>query len=77
MSFIQLSNFIPALGPIPFLNSYFGFGSSPIWLDSVSCEGEEENLLNCSHSGIGVTGSYCRHFDNVGVQCPGKEVYEF
>ena len=77
MLFIQLSNFIPALGPIPFLNSYFGFGSGPIWLDSVSCEGEEENLLNCSHNGIGVTGVHCEHFDDVGIQCPGKEVYEY
>ena len=59
------------LGAIPFLNSYFGSGSGPIWLDFVSCDGEEENLLNCSHNGFGVTSYYCDHLDDVGVQCPG------
>ena len=28
-------------------------GTGPIWLDDVSCNGREGNLLHCSHLGIG------------------------
>ena len=58
-------------GPVPYLNAYYGQGSGPIWLDYLRCTGNETNLLNCSHSGIGITRYYCGHDDDVGVQCPG------
>ena len=58
------------VGPIPYTNAFYGRGSGPIWLQYLSCTGNETNLLNCSHSGIGV--SYCNHRSDVGVQCPGR-----
>jgi len=60
----------PSLGAIPYSNARFGYGSGPIWLDYLLCTGNENNLLNCSHRGIGVTTFYCGHDDDVGVQCP-------
>ena len=42
-------------------NIYFGEGGSnmPIHLDNVVCYGTEPNLLNCTHSGIGIKD--CEH----------------
>ena len=45
---------------------------SPIWLDSVQCTGSESSLLNCTHSAIGDIGTFCDHYDDVGVRCWGK-----
>ena len=59
-------------GAIAYFNAQFGYGSGPIWLDSLSCTGRESSLLNCSHGGIGVKYSFCGHDDDAGVQCPGK-----
>jgi len=58
----------PSLGPVPYRNAFYGRGSGPIWLQYLSCTGNETNLLNCSHSGFGV--NYCSHSSDVGVQCP-------
>ena len=58
-------------GPVPYINAFYGQGSGPIWLDYLRCTGNETSLLNCSHSGIGITRYYCGHDDDVGVECPG------
>ncbi len=50
-------------------NIYFGAGSGLIALSDVGCSGEEPNLLNCAHSGIGV--HHCNHNEDAGVRCPG------
>ena len=59
-------------GPIPRINAFYGRGIGPIWLDYLTCTGNETDLLKCSHNGIGVTGYFCGHNDDVGVQCPGN-----
>ena len=46
----------------------------PIWLDSVQCIGNESSLLNCTHSAIGDIGTFCDHYDDVGVTCWGEYV---
>ena len=50
-------------------NVFFGGGGSfqPIHLDELRCTGTEATLLNCSHSGIGV--SDCGHPEDVGIIC--------
>ena len=68
----QATFILPLQGAIAYSNAQFGYGSGPIWLDSLSCTGRESSLLNCSHRGIGVTYSFCGHDDDAGVQCPGK-----
>ena len=50
----------------------FGQGSGSIWLDNVACTGSELQLTNCSHRGIGVTGS-CSHSEDAGVRCSGTQ----
>ena len=62
-------------GALAFSNAYghFGRGTGPSLLDQLRCTGSEQNLLNCSHSGRGVTASYCnRYYYDVGVKCLGK-----
>ena len=50
----------------------FGQGSGSIWLDSVTCTGNEPILARCGHFGINVTRS-CNHAEDAGVRCSGSE----
>ena len=61
-------------GSIPYRYSYFGYGTGPIILDSVNCVGSESSITQCTHLGIGVAASYCYHYYDVGVECPGGDV---
>ena len=42
-------------------------GQGSIWLDEVSCTGQEESLLLCSHATIGE--SDCFHVEDIVVRC--------
>ena len=53
-----------------FSSSYFGQGSGPIWLDSVTCTGNESTLASCVHLGVNITRS-CSHIEDAGVRCYG------
>ena len=44
--------------------------SGSILLDEVNCTGEEIQLLECGHNGIGVHG--CSHYQDAGVRCTGE-----
>ena len=43
--------------------------SSPIYLDDVRCNGNEPNILACSH--LQMSTHNCDHTDDVGVTCSG------
>ncbi len=45
----------------------FGSGFGVIYFDDVACTGNETNLTECSHRGVGV--SNCFHGEDVGVIC--------
>ena len=46
----------------------FGQRSGSIWLDNVTCTGNESTLASCGHLGINVT-RHCRHSEDAGVRC--------
>ena len=46
----------------------FGPGVGPIFLDNLGCRGNERNLNDCTHRGIGILGS-CSHLEDAGVIC--------
>ena len=48
-------------------NASFGRGSGNVLLDSVACDGSEDNLAECSHNGVGVHN--CNHNEDAGVRC--------
>ena len=48
----------------------FGYGSGSIWLNSVTCIGNESTLASCGHPGVGITSS-CYHNEDAGVRCTG------
>lgn len=50
----------------------FGSGIGVIWFDDMKCLGNETNLLNCPHRGLGI--SNCAHAEDANVLCPGKMV---
>ena len=49
----------------------FGQGSGSIWLDSVTCTGNESTLASCGHLGIGVSRN-CSHYNDAFVTCSGE-----
>ena len=56
------------IGAIPVYNEYFGKGIGPVHMTNVSCNGNEDNLTQCTYTnGIGVDN--CYHGKDVGVIC--------
>ena len=53
---------------VAYTYAYFGRGTGHIWLDGVECTGSENELLNCSHDGIGIHN--CYHDEDASVLCP-------
>uniref|UniRef100_A0A672HCY3 SRCR domain-containing protein n=1 Tax=Salarias fasciatus TaxID=181472 RepID=A0A672HCY3_SALFA len=48
----------------------FGAGGGPIWLDDVSCSGNEPSISDCRNSGFGVHN--CGHHEDASVICERK-----
>lgn len=68
----QINLALLCVGAQSFANARFGRGNGPLLLDRLRCTGREQYLLNCSHSGVGVTSYYCGHDDDAGVRCQGN-----
>ncbi|XP_078390386.1 scavenger receptor cysteine-rich domain-containing protein DMBT1-like [Cetorhinus maximus] len=51
-------------------NSEFGGGSCPIWLDSVQCNGSEDNLWQCRSKPLGQHN--CDHQEDASVICSDR-----
>ena len=52
-----------------FNNAHFGGGVGPIHINNVDCRGDEDNLLECSHSSA--LSCYRGHSEDAGVRCQG------
>ncbi|KAK7497162.1 hypothetical protein BaRGS_00011692, partial [Batillaria attramentaria] len=53
--------------PIVRPRAHYGQGSGPIWLDDLACTGQETDVFQCSHRGLG--NHSCAHYEDVGVDC--------
>jgi hypothetical protein len=49
----------------------FGPGTGSILLDNVECKGNEENLFECDHFGLGVHN--CDHDEDIGIVCSNTQ----
>lgn len=45
----------------------YGKGNGPIWLNNLTCTGQESSIAACNHNGWGVHS--CSHNDDIGVTC--------
>lgn len=53
--------------------AHFGQGSGPIWLDKVSCTGQEATLSECPK---GLWGEHhCDHSKDASVECSGNVLH--
>ena len=50
--------------------AYYGSGSGPVWLDELTCSGDEMRLDHCGRLEWGT--SDCRHSEDIGVKCGSK-----
>nr|XP_055045535.1 scavenger receptor cysteine-rich domain-containing group B protein-like [Misgurnus anguillicaudatus] len=50
--------------------AFYGQGAGPVWLDSVSCSGNESAVTNCTSKALGT--STCSHGQDAGAACRGK-----
>ncbi|CAI5671645.1 unnamed protein product [Oreochromis niloticus] len=50
-------------------SAHFGAGTGQIWLDHVTCSGNESSLTECQHSGFG--SNTCEHGQDAAVICSG------
>ena len=60
---------------LPISKSFYGNVSNPILLDNLNCRGGEEDLLQCTHNGIGVHN--CDSSANAGVKCEGMQEFYY
>ena len=57
-----------ATGVLAFSNAQFGAGVGPIQLESVACNGNERNLIDCPHTSF----ISCNYYSGgTGVRCQG------
>ncbi|XP_061095004.1 deleted in malignant brain tumors 1 protein-like [Conger conger] len=52
-------------------SAHFGQGSGLMWLNNVTCSGNESSLTQCQHPGFG--SNFCSHYEDVGVICSGPK----
>ena len=48
----------------------FGLALGSIWLNGVTCTGNESTLASCGHFGVGIANG-CYHYEDAGVKCSG------
>ena len=54
-----------------FVGNTYEIGSGQIWLDNVTCTGDETDFVQCSHNGWGRHN--CDHSQDVSISCAGRD----
>ncbi|XP_050395591.1 deleted in malignant brain tumors 1 protein [Patella vulgata] len=57
---------------LSFGKSHFGSGSGPVWIDDLSCSGDESSISVCAFRKWGT--SNCDHLEDVGVMCKAPDL---
>ena len=55
---------------IPVKSAHFCNSSAPVLVDNIICRGNENNLLLCTHNGLGIHN--CDSTEIAGVICDGN-----
>lgn len=58
-----------SINATPIYNARFGPGSGRILLDNILCNGNEERLVDCPNSGLGMVTGCSGHGDDAGLMC--------
>ncbi|XP_013414178.1 deleted in malignant brain tumors 1 protein [Lingula anatina] len=65
----RMLGFSGAIRAVP--GGTYPVGSGPIWLDNVSCDGDETNITQCGNRGVGTHNCATNHSEDAGVVCQG------
>ena len=63
----QLDHLMAVSAPV---QAFFGPGTGPIWYDNVGCTGNEPNITQCPHPGVGIEN--CVHAEDAGAVCASE-----
>ena len=66
---LMVFNCIMPIDAVGLQNAVFGAGVGPIHINNIDCRGDEDNLLECSHSSA--LSCYRGHSEDAGVRCQG------
>ena len=50
----------------------FGVATGPVWIDGMTCVGDEGSLISCPNNGVGVHD--CTHSQDVGLRCATRKL---
>ena len=71
--FLNVNNFcdyyVVPTDVVGFNSAHFGAGVGQIYINNVDCRGDEDNLIECSHSSA--LSCYRGHSEDAGVRCQG------
>ena len=56
-------------GAVALQRAHYGPGTGFIFLDNLQCSGNENNLFECSHNGVGEHN--CNHHEDASAVCQG------
>ena len=56
-----------------FTNAHFGRGNEEIWLETVKCHGNENNIFHCEGR---VMSEQCGHSQDIGIRCTNVQGYD-
>ena len=59
-----------AIDAVPVSGGVYGEGEGRVLLDDLLCQGDEENLLDCSRYSGGTHS--CDHSQDAGIRCEGE-----